>query len=135
MTTISEQSKTIESIIDKLHIEAVEITQALKDLPEILKDRVKLVTDTSDNVFILAEHYKNVDKIGLYENLLNVLFLTKEYAKALENASPEFKKLLSTDEVKYSVIYELIDYKEYNLITDEIKVKQAFIDLLSGDLL
>lgn len=133
--TIDDDVRVIEKIIYDLMTEYLEIEKALKSIPEVLKGKIKVLSDTSTNVFVIAfnkHHNENLDVV--YNKAKEVLWLTKEYALTLQNASERFEVLLKYSEVSSDLFKDLIT-SDYRLITDESKVKQVLIKALGNGII
>lgn len=135
LKTIDDDVKDIEKIIFSLMTEYIDIEKALKDIPDILKDKIKLISDTSSNVFVIASNkYPNKDIDVIYNKAKEVLWLTKEYVRALEDASERFEVILKYSEISSDLYKDLI-ISDYRLITDEDKVKQILIKALGNGII
>lgn len=130
LKTIDNDVKDIEKIIFSLMSEYVDIKEAFKAIPDILKDKVKLISDTSSNVFVIASNrYPHKDVNAVYNKAKEVLWFTREYVRTLEDASAEFEVALINSEISSKLYKDLIT-SDYKLITDEDKVKQVLIKAL-----
>lgn len=133
--TIDDDVKDIEKIIYDLMSEYLEIEEALKSIPDILKDKIKLISDTSFNVFVIASNrYPNKDLDDLNFKAKKILWLTKEYTEALESSSVDFEVLLKESEISSKLYKDLIT-SDYRLITDQDKVKSVLIKALGSNII
>lgn len=134
-STINDDAKNIEQILFNLLTEYLEIDKALKNIPYILKGKIKFISDTSDNVLVIASNkYPNKDIDVIYNKAKEVLWLTKEYVRALEDASERFEVILKYSEISSDLYKDLI-ISDYRLITDEDKVKQILIKALGNGII